>query len=73
MAADRTFAFHRLYGDFDGNGVVNTADYIQFNKAFGNRNTDQGFKDLFDYDGNGVVNTADYIQFNKRFGVRYIY
>ena len=37
LAADRTFAFHRLYGDFDGNGVVSTADYIQFNKRFGVR------------------------------------
>jgi methionine-rich copper-binding protein CopC len=73
MASNQTFTFHRLFGDFDGNGTVNNADYFQFKKAFGQTIGNPGYNALFDYDGNGVINNADYFQFKLRFGVTYVY
>jgi uncharacterized repeat protein (TIGR03803 family) len=60
--------FDRLFGDIDGNGIVNNADYFQFKKAFGQLTGGPTFNAAFDYDANGVINNADYFQFKKRFG-----
>jgi hypothetical protein len=73
MPADETFTFHRLFGDADGNGVVNNADYFAFKKAFAQTIGSPGYNSIFDYDGNGVINNGDYFQFKLDFGVQYIY
>jgi uncharacterized repeat protein (TIGR03803 family) len=65
---DQTSTFDRLFGDIDGNGVVNNADYFQFKKAFGQLAGGPNYNAAFDYDGNGVINNADYFQFKQRFG-----
>ena len=70
MAADQRYSFFRLFGDFDGNGTVNNADFFQFKKTFGKKSADPGFLSLFDYDGNGTVNNSDFFQFKKRFGTK---
>lgn len=69
MAADQSYLFFRLFGDYNGDGIVNSADYFQFKRAFTNP-TDPGFLSIFDYNGDGVVNRDDYSQFLKRFGMK---
>jgi hypothetical protein len=73
LASDSTFAFHRLFGDYDGNGTVNSVDYARLTNAFGAKQGTATYLSLFDYDGNGVINSADYAQFTRRFNVRLVY
>jgi polygalacturonase len=73
MSDDQTFTFHRLFGDADGNGVVNNADYFAFKQAFATISGGAGYNAIFDYDGNGVINNADYFQFKLDFGVQFVY
>ena len=70
---DRVFTFHRLFGDFDGNGKVNNADYARFAATYGKKSTDPAFLAMFDFDGNGSVNNADYGQFTLRYGHSFVY
>jgi hypothetical protein len=35
MTADQSFSFFRLFGDYNGDGSVNNADYTVFKKAYG--------------------------------------
>jgi polygalacturonase len=71
--SDQTFTFHRLFGDSDGNGIVNNADYFAFKKSYGQASGSANYNPLFDYDGNGIVNNADYFQFKKDYGMQLIY
>jgi methionine-rich copper-binding protein CopC len=73
MPADQVFTFHRLFGDADGNGIVNNADYFAFKKAYAQTIGSPGYNPIFDYDGNGVVNNADYFQFKLDYGVQLLY
>jgi methionine-rich copper-binding protein CopC len=73
MPADQTFTFHRLFGDADGNGIVNNADYFAFKKSFGQSADSAAYNAIFDYDGNGIVNNADYFKFKLDFGVALLY
>jgi hypothetical protein len=52
----------RLYGDGDGNRVVNQSDLALFRVAFGSSDL------TFDVDGNGAVNQLDLIAFRANFG-----
>jgi hypothetical protein len=52
----------RLFGDSDGNGVVNTIDFNAFRAAFGGSST------IFDFDNAGGVGTLDFNAFRARFG-----
>jgi hypothetical protein len=54
---------YRLYGDADGNRVVNQSDLALFRAAFGSSDG------TFDVDGNGVVNQADLALFRVNFGM----
>jgi len=53
----------RLFGDADGNGSVDAADFAGFRTAFGDPS------EAFDFDGDGDVDAADFGQFRQRFGV----
>jgi len=60
---DRVVQTHRLFGDADGDGDVDAADFGAFRAAFG------GTSNLaFDFDGDGDVDAADFGQFRGRFG-----
>ena len=73
MAADDTRTFHRLFGDSDGNKVVNSLDYSLLRATYNRRSTDPAFDSRLDFDGNGVVNALDLANFRSRYGVRYVY
>jgi methionine-rich copper-binding protein CopC len=68
LPSEFAFTFKRLFGDYDGNGSVNAADYYYFKAAFGKSKGDSGYVDCMDFDGNGVVNAADYYYFKRNFG-----
>jgi hypothetical protein len=63
-----TTAFHRLFGDNNGDKAVNPLDYLQFRNAFGKTQGNAGYNDAFDFNGDGSVNPLDYAQFRLRFG-----
>ncbi len=74
MAATSPFAFHGLFGDANGVGTVNPADYLGFRNAFGKtKGVDAGYIDFFDFNGDGTINPLDYFQFRQRFRKAFAY
>ena len=55
-------------GDFDGNGMVNIADFLLFADVFGASSDDTNYNALMDMDGNGEVGIADFLSFVGVFG-----
>jgi alpha-L-arabinofuranosidase len=68
MSADSTYSFYRLYGDFNGDGVVNGTDFAQFAANFGSSVSVAAGTWYFDYYGTGIENGSDFAQFAARFG-----
>jgi len=60
--------FFRLFGDSDGNGVMNPAETNRFRVTVGRSTGDPLFNALFDFDGNGSITPADTNQFRQRVG-----
>jgi uncharacterized repeat protein (TIGR03803 family) len=56
-----TDTFYRLFGDINGDRVVNVSDEFQFSKAMNSYNP------AFDFNGDGTVNLADEFQASKSF------
>ena len=54
--------------DFDGSGVVDIADFLQFVNAFGLSAGDTNFNAKYDLDGSGSVDIADFLAFVDVFG-----
>jgi hypothetical protein len=52
-----TDTFYRLYGDYNGDQVVNATDNLHFKNAITTYNP------IFDYDNNGAVNATDNLHF----------
>jgi len=63
MGADYVMPFHRLLGDFNGDGRVDSIDFTAFRTAFGTVNT------TFDLDGDGHVGASDFMRFREVFGL----
>jgi uncharacterized repeat protein (TIGR03803 family) len=61
MTAGETDTFYRLFGDINGDRVVNVSDEFQFSKAM---NT---YTPIFDVNGDGAINLADEFQASKSF------
>ncbi len=55
-------------GDFDGDGTVGFADFVQFAGAFGLSRGDAGYDAKFDLDGNGMIGFSDFLVFAGSFG-----
>jgi acetyl esterase/lipase len=66
--SDRVDTFFRLFGDADGDGVVDEHDRALFRSAFRTRVGEAGYLWYFDFDGDGAVDGRDNGQFNRRFG-----
>ena len=54
--------------DFDGNGVVEVADFLLFVEAFGSRQGHEKYEAKYDLDGNGVIGIPDFLIFADNFG-----
>lgn len=67
--AQAVFEFFRLYGDTNGDAVVNAFDFAQFRTTFGSSIGEASYRDWLDYDGDGVINAFDFSQFRIRFGL----
>jgi len=63
--ASQTFRFHRLFGDFDGDGHLGPLDRDVFRSAYG-KTVSASQLWYADYNGNGLVDAADLFQFNQR-------
>ena len=70
--ASTGFTFHRLFGDINGDGTVNSADYFQFKKAFGSKAGSALYAAGFDFDDNGTINSTDYFKFRADLGKKFI-
>jgi hypothetical protein len=59
-----------LFGDSDGNGVIDLQDLPGFFSAFGKLQGDPGHLAYFNYYGNGRVDFGDLLQLLRRLGQR---
>ena len=65
---DVVLNFHRLFGDSDGDGDVDSTDLAAFRAAFLLRAGQAGYRACFDFNGDGVIDMTDYGQFRLRLG-----
>ena len=63
--AGRTDYFYRLFGDINGDRIINAADNLQFKKAMIRYNP------VFDSNADGTVNAADNLQFKRYQALNY--
>ncbi len=68
MAADYVFAFYRLFGDGNGDGVVDVDDLLAFAAAYGSGEGAPGYLGYFDYNADGVIDVDDLLAFADRYG-----
>jgi hypothetical protein len=69
MAANSTHGgINRLFGDADGSGAVDVADYNAFRAALGRSAGGPGYDPALDWDADGVVDVADRNAFRARLG-----
>ena len=54
--------------DFDGNGIVNIADFLAFVGQFGNRQGDGKYDAKYDLDSDGQIAISDFLSFVNDFG-----
>jgi hypothetical protein len=60
---------YRLFGDANGDGVVDATDVGQLKSTFNRNNTDPLYLSFLDADNNGAVDAQDVGQFKSRFNV----
>lgn len=60
--------FHRLFGDTDGNGRVDSADQAVMNAAYAFSSASPNYIPYLDYDGNNAINNTDMLNFRRRLG-----
>jgi ELWxxDGT repeat protein len=66
---DNVSHLFRLFGDVNGDAVVNGLDLTALRSAFGAVSTDSTYASFLDFNGDGAVNGTDLAQFRNRFGV----
>ncbi|MXZ08362.1 MAG: hypothetical protein F4Y79_02865, partial [Gemmatimonadetes bacterium] len=54
--------------DFNGDGTVNIADFLEFVELFGLSRGDAGYDTRYDLDGNGTIGIGDFLIFVDAFG-----
>ena len=57
-----------LTPDFNGDGVVNFADFLAFGGQFGSRQGDGRYEAKYDLDSDGAIGFGDFLIFGKSFG-----
>jgi len=73
VAGNSLWTFHRLFGDSDGNRIVNALDYARLKNSFARSSSDPLFNSAFDYEGNSLINALDLARFRQRYGLIYSY
>ena len=70
MTADQSYSFFRLFGDYNGDGTVNNADYVIFRKALNAVMGSATYAKYWylDYYDSGTINNADLSAFMADFG-----
>ena len=63
-----TDTFYRMFGDAQGTGKVNSADYSAFLSTYGLKSTDAGYLGYFADDGTTKIDSADYNAFLGNYG-----
>ena len=53
--------------DFDGDGTVAFADFLEFGRHYGSRAGDSGYDVRFDLDGDETIGFADFLIFGRHF------
>lgn len=56
--------------DFNGDGVVDFADFLRFAGGFGKQSGEEGFDAKLDLSGDGVIDFADFLSFAGQFGLK---
>ena len=59
-----------LSSDFDGDGIVNLADFLLFVSRFGSRQGDGTYEAKYDLDRNSAIEISDFLIFVSDFGKR---
>ncbi|MYC14008.1 MAG: hypothetical protein F4Y39_09815 [Gemmatimonadetes bacterium] len=54
--------------DFDGDGIVDLADFLLFVEQFGFSEDDEGYDAQFDLDGDSMIGIGDFLIFANAFG-----
>jgi hypothetical protein len=57
-----------MFGDINGDQIVNGLDFGLFRNSFGTQAGDANYSSDFDFNGDGVINGFDFGQFRTRFG-----
>ena len=60
--------FQAVTSDFDGDGVVNFADFLAFAGQFGARQGDGRYEAKYDLDSDGAIGFGDFLLFSSGFG-----
>ena len=68
LTTNGTFAFHRLFGDGNGDGFVDSIDSRDFRGALGSQQGQPNYVDFFDFNGDGFVDSIDSRAFRARLG-----
>jgi hypothetical protein len=58
---------YRLFGDVNGDGVVDLTDLAQFRSAYNTNSTQAAYLWYLDADGNGLIDASDLGEFRSRF------
>lgn len=74
-SADQSYAFHRLFGDSNGDKTVDVVnDLAAFKQAYNSTIGQANYVSYFDYNDDGKIDsTVDYTQFKKRLGLKFVY
>ena len=67
LGSDVVWAFHRLFGDINGDGTVDSTDLAAFTLAFA------GYDPAFDANANGVMDNFDLGDIRRDLGTTYTY
>lgn len=67
MDANYSGAFHRFFGDVNGDARVDIADFGVFSVSYGAQNGQSNYLASLDYNGDGRIDIADFGQFSLRY------
>ncbi len=68
--AQATDQFFALYGDINGDRVLDTVDFIAFRSAYRRSLGNPAYREEFDFNDDGVIDQNDYIQFRNLYTKR---